>query len=62
MSNKKNSLSRMKLLITGGTGFISSAVICHIIDNANHSVVNVDIKNQVVYEIKFILDKNDGKL
>jgi len=52
----------MKLLITGGTGFISSAVICHIIDNANHSVVNVDIKNQVVYEIKFILDKNDGKL
>ena len=29
---------------------------------ANHSVVDVDIKNQVVYEIKFILDKNDGKL
>jgi nucleoside-diphosphate-sugar epimerase len=52
----------MKLLITGGTGFIGSAVIRHIIDNTNHSVVNVDIKNQVVYEIKFILDKNDGKL
>ena len=33
----------MKLLITGGTGFISSAVICHIIDNANHSVVNVNV-------------------
>ena len=32
----------MKLLITGGAGFIGSAVIRHIIDNTNHSVVNVD--------------------
>ena len=31
-----------KLLITGGAGFIGSAVIRHIIDNTNHSVVNVD--------------------
>ena len=31
-----------KLLITGGAGFIGSAVIRHIIDNSNHSVVNVD--------------------
>jgi len=31
-----------KLLITGGAGFIGSAVIRHIIDNTDHSVVNVD--------------------
>jgi len=32
----------MKLLITGGAGFIGSAVIRHIISNTNHSVVNMD--------------------
>ena len=32
----------MKLLITGGAGFIGSAVIRHIVDNTNHEVVNVD--------------------
>ena len=31
-----------KLLITGGAGFIGSAVIRHIINNTGHSVVNVD--------------------
>ncbi|BAS67833.1 MAG: dTDP-glucose 4,6-dehydratase [Gammaproteobacteria bacterium] len=31
-----------KFLITGGAGFIGSAVIRHIIDNTGHSVVNVD--------------------
>ena len=31
-----------KLLITGGAGFIGSAVIRHIINNTNHDVVNVD--------------------
>jgi len=31
-----------KLLITGGAGFIGSAVIRHIINNTRHSVVNVD--------------------
>ena len=31
-----------KFLITGGAGFIGSAVIRHIIENTNHSVVNVD--------------------
>jgi len=36
MSNYK------KLLITGGAGFIGSAVIRHIINNTNHHVVNVD--------------------
>ncbi len=31
-----------KLLITGGAGFIGSAVIRHIINNTSHSVVNID--------------------
>ena len=32
----------MKILVTGGAGFIGSAVIRHIISNTGHSVVNVD--------------------
>lgn len=32
----------MKFLITGGAGFIGSAVIRHIINNTGHSVVNID--------------------
>lgn len=32
----------MKFLITGGAGFIGSAVIRHIIKNTDHSVLNVD--------------------
>ena len=31
-----------KLLITGGSGFIGSAVIRHIINNTDHSAINVD--------------------
>lgn len=32
----------MKILVTGGAGFIGSALIRHIIENTNDSVVNVD--------------------
>ena len=32
----------MNILITGGAGFIGSAVIRHIINNTNHSIVNMD--------------------
>jgi dTDP-glucose 4,6-dehydratase len=31
----------IKLLITGGAGFIGFAVIHHIINNTRHSIVNV---------------------
>ncbi|WP_215763258.1 GDP-mannose 4,6-dehydratase, partial [Acetobacter sp. P1H12_c] len=32
----------MRILLTGGCGFIGSAVIRHIIRDTNHSVLNVD--------------------
>jgi dTDP-glucose 4,6-dehydratase len=35
-------MSNKKILITGGAGFIGSGVIRHIINNTNHSVINVD--------------------
>jgi dTDP-glucose 4,6-dehydratase len=35
-------MTSKKLLVTGGAGFIGSAVIRHVIENTNHSVVNVD--------------------
>ena len=36
MTNKKN------ILVTGGAGFIGSALVRHIIQNTEHSVINVD--------------------
>ncbi|AQQ09171.1 dTDP-glucose 4,6-dehydratase [Sedimentisphaera cyanobacteriorum] len=32
----------MKIIVTGGAGFIGSAVIRHIIKNTDHSVLNID--------------------
>ena len=32
----------MKILVTGGAGFIGSAVIRYIIDNTEDSVINLD--------------------
>ncbi|EBG8484440.1 NAD-dependent epimerase/dehydratase family protein, partial [Salmonella enterica] len=32
----------MKILITGGAGFIGSAVVRHIIKNTQDTVVNID--------------------
>jgi len=32
----------MNILITGGAGFIGSAVVRHIVNNTNHNIVNID--------------------
>ncbi|MGZ0012914.1 GDP-mannose 4,6-dehydratase [Providencia hangzhouensis] len=32
----------MKILVTGGAGFIGSAIVRHIINNTNDAIINVD--------------------
>ena len=32
----------MKILVTGGAGFIGSALIRHVIESTNYSVINID--------------------
>ena len=51
----------MKLLITGGAGFIGSAVIRHIIDNTDHSVVNVDKLTYAGNLESLVLVENDSR-
>ncbi|WP_415303523.1 dTDP-glucose 4,6-dehydratase [Candidatus Pelagibacter sp. Uisw_090] len=50
-----------KLLITGGAGFIGSAVIRHIINNTDHRVVNVDKLTYAGNLESLILIKNDAR-
>ena len=41
-TNEKEEQYSMKILVTGGAGFIGSAVVRHIIKNTTDSVVNID--------------------
>ncbi|WP_442959141.1 NAD-dependent epimerase/dehydratase family protein [Providencia sp. M-8] len=41
----------MKILVTGGAGFIGSAVIRHIINNTNDAIINVDKLTTISLEL-----------
>lgn len=50
----------MKILVTGGAGFIGSAVIRHIIENTNDSVLNVD-KLTYAGNLESLLEVSDSE-
>jgi dTDP-glucose 4,6-dehydratase len=50
----------MKILVTGGAGFIGSAVIRHIINNTNDSVINLD-KLTYAGNLESLLDVSDSE-
>ena len=35
-------MNKIKILVTGGAGFIGSAVIRHIINNSQNEIINID--------------------
>ncbi|MGO4891642.1 dTDP-glucose 4,6-dehydratase [Flavobacterium sp. W21_SRS_FM6] len=50
----------MKILVTGGAGFIGSAVIRHVINNTNDLVINLD-KLTYAGNLESLLDISDSK-
>ena len=42
MMNSKSKDLSLKIFVTGGAGFIGSALVRHLINDTNHSVINID--------------------